>query len=183
MRQVVFMSIAGVIALSAAASGQSLADVARQEEERRKATDTQARVYTNEDLGKASQAAPVPRPAAAAKPEATPSKAEAGKAEGTDAAAGAPKAEANEHRDEKHWRERSRSYRERLDKLRADVSAIQSRVEALQAAAQTPAVLSDLRIAEKDLTKFKNQLGFIQKEWSQIEAKAREDKVPAAWLQ
>ena len=53
------MSITGVLALSAAAYGQSLADVARQEEERRKATSTQVRVYTNEDLGKASQPAPI----------------------------------------------------------------------------------------------------------------------------
>jgi hypothetical protein len=177
------MSMAGVLALEAAAYGQSLADVARQEEERRRATSTQVRVYTNEDLGKASQPAPIATTVAAAKPDATASKADAGKVESTEAAAEAPKAEVNEHRNEQHWRERSRSYRERLDKLRADVAAIQSQIDALQAAAQTPAVLSDLRIAEKDLIKFKNQMAFIQKEWSQIELLAREAKVPPAWLQ
>ncbi len=44
-------------------------------------------------------------------------------------------------------------------------------------------VLGEVRLAEKDLTKFKNQLSSIQKEWSQIEQKAREDKVPGTWLQ
>ena len=57
------------------------------------------------------------------------------------------------------------------------------RIEILRAGNQTPAVLGDIRVAEQDLIKFKNQLASLQKEWSQIEAKAREDKVPGTWLQ
>lgn len=185
MRQVVLMSLAGVFALSAAAYGQSLADVARQEEARRKALNTPtSRVYTNRDLAEATPPAPA-SPATAAKTEAADAKTEAGKAGTGDstATAEAPKAEANKYRDEKHWRDRALSYRTRLTKLRADVEAIQARVESLRAGGQTPGLLADLRLAEQDLTKFKNQLASIQKEWSQIEQKAREDKVPGTWLQ
>lgn len=185
MRHVVLMSVAGVFALSAAAYGQSLADVARQEEERRKALNTPtSRVYTNRDL---SEAPPAPPSAAtAAKPDAVDAKKEAVKAgtgDATAATAEAPKAEANKYRDEKHWRDRALSYRTRLTKLRADVEAIQARVESLRAGGQTPGLLADLRLAEQDLTRFKNQLASIQKEWSQIEQKAREDKIPGTWLQ
>jgi len=182
MRHVVLMSLAGVFALSAAAYGQSLADVARQEEERRKALNTPtSRVYTNRDLSEAP-----PSAATAAKPDAVDAKKEAvktGTGDATAATAEAPKAEANKYRDEKHWRDRALSYRTRLTKLRADVEAIQARVESLRAGGQTPGLLADLRLAEQDLTRFKNQLASIQKEWSQIEQKAREDKIPGTWLQ
>jgi hypothetical protein len=183
MHQVVLMSLVGVFMLSATAYGQSLADVARQEEERRRSLNTPAsRVYTNRDLGEAPQPAPVSA-ASAAKPEAAASKIAPEKAEGGEATAEAPKAEVNKFRDEKHWRDRTLAYRERLTKLRADVAAIQSRVETLRAADQTPSTLGELRLSEKDLIKFKNQLASIEKEWSQIEQKAREDKVPGTWLQ
>ena len=186
MRQIALMSLVGVFALSAATHGQSLADVARQEEERRKSLTTQGRVYTNEDLGENSQPAP-PVAVTAAKPDVAasktePIKAETGKGE-AEVGPEAPKAEANIHRDEKHWRGRAQQYRERLNKLRADVAAIQAKVETLRAAPQTSAVLGDIGVAEQDLMKFKNQLAFIDKEWSQIEQKAREDKIPGTWLQ
>jgi hypothetical protein len=193
MRRTAILFSLGLLANAAAAYSQSLADVARQEAERRKSVNSQARVYTNEDLG-----APAPAPAGApTAPSAGSTPAKKASAESDSAAKGAAtaggaeiepptekaKSEPNKFRDEQHWRERARSYRDKLDKLRSDVAAIQSRVESLRAGAQTPANASELKLAEQDLVKYKNQLGYIEKEWSGIEQKAREDNVPATWLQ
>ena len=70
------MAMAFVLVCAAAASAQSLADVARQEEERRKAIRTPGKVYTNDALrpepastGGAPAALPAP-PAQLAEPPA-----------------------------------------------------------------------------------------------------------------
>ena len=193
MRRTAILFSLGLLASAATVYSQSLADVARQEAERRKSVSSQARVYTNEDLG-----APAPAPAGtptAPSAGATPAKqasAESGSGAKTEAGAKGvenespvekAKSEPNKFRDEKQWRERAQQYRTRLEKLRSDVASIQSRVEGLRSANQTPAIASDLKLAEQDLVKYKNQLGYIEKEWAGIEQKAREDNVPATWLQ
>jgi hypothetical protein len=190
MQRAAVFVLVGVLANSVAAHSQSLADVARQEAERRKSIGSQARIYTNDDLGTPSPTPSTPAGAAekttstAAKPATgTEPKAQAAGEAGAPAPAEKPKPEPNPFRDEKHWRERSLQYRQRLEKLRADVAAIQSRVDELRATNQTPAVAADLKLAEQDLTKYRNQLRYIETEWAGIEQKAREANVPATWLQ
>ena len=192
MRRTAILFSLGLLANAAAVYSQSLADVARQEAERRKSVSSQARVYTNEDLGTPAPApSTVPpvsstaAPASKAPPESGSDNKVAAAAEGAEGEAAIEKAksEPNKFRDETHWRERARSYRDKLNKLRSDVAAIQSRVDELRAGPQTPANASDLRLAEQDLVKYKNQLGYIEKEWAGVEQKAREDKVPSTWLQ
>ena len=193
MRRTAILFSLGLLANAATVYGQSLADVARQEAERRKSVTSQARIYTNEDLG---TPAPAPSSATSASSAAAapnkPAPSESGSANKVAAPAeGAEnegpvekaKSEPNKFRDETHWRERARGYRDKLNKLRSDVAAIQSRVEELRGGPQTPANVSDLKLAEQDLVKYKNQLASIEKEWSQIEQMAREDKVPTTWLQ
>ena len=174
------------LALDVAADAQSLADVAKREEERRKSVKAVSRVYTNGDLPHSVPVVASP-PSAAAAADKTPSdesKTESGK--GATAAAGdvaaPPEPTVNVHRNEKHWRDRAQSYRDRLSELRADVAAVESRLETLRAAPQTPGVLSDIKLSEQDLGKFQAQLRFIEQEWSQIEKLARESGA-SAWIQ
>ena len=71
-------SLIAVLALTglwpAEARAQSLADVARKEEARRKTVKGEAKVYTNEDLVRRDGAAPLPAAAAAPAGATTPEK-------------------------------------------------------------------------------------------------------------
>lgn len=182
MRQLVVTCVL-MCALDAAAYGQSLANVAKQEEERRKTVSKTGRVYTNQDLPETSPAAPpqAASPAVTAKPEVAASMKEPGKSEAADEAK-QPEKTVNEHRDEKQWRERAQTYRTRLAKLRNDVANAEGRLETLRAAQQTPVVLSEIQMTDKDLRKFQSHLQAIETEWAQVEDKAREAGA-TAWIQ
>lgn len=177
-----------ILSATRATYAQSLAEVAKQEEERRKTIQTTGRVYTNKDVKEAP-------PAPASVPIATSAKPASDKAEQeaqvpsdvagttTEDTKTPPESNVNLHRDEKHWRERASNYRTRLNNVRSNVEAVESKIEALRAMDQTPSNRGEARLAEQDLVKFKNQLASLEKEWSRIEEQARLSKVPSSWLQ
>lgn len=127
---------AGVLTLGilspAIATCQSLADVARAEEARRKTTKKPSKVYTNDDLGRAS-AAPPP----AAVPAATqPAAATAGTPVSSAASKPAPGPKQGETaqasgKDEKYWRDRITSARSALQRSQAFLDALQSHINGL----------------------------------------------------
>ena len=98
-------------------AAQSLADVARAEEARRKAVKAPAKVYTNEDLGKGGKA-PVspPAPADTSKPGASGA---AGAAKTSPASTPAAQSEATAGKDEKYWRSRMTDARSALQRSQA----------------------------------------------------------------
>jgi hypothetical protein len=108
---------------------QSLADVARQESERRKTTPKgkTAKVYTNHDLKPVI--APVPADTAAAAPGTGGATATAPGA--GDAAKTPAEAKPVEVKDEAYWRKRSRDLTSKLEEDRILADALQSRVNAL----------------------------------------------------
>lgn len=181
-----------LIVLSAAvvkAGEQSLAEVAKAEESRRKAMGGKSRVYTNGDLKPTGDTPGSPATVPTAVPKASENAANGDKPQAsatneTQVTDEKPElVKPREKRDEKHWQERAQAIRSRLSQLRADVTAIQSRIEILSAAPQTPAIASETRQSQQDLNRFQSELRLIEVDWAQFEDRAREAKVPSAWLQ
>ena len=101
------MAAAGLLLVGVSASAQSLADVARQEQERRKTIATPARVYTDADVDKNA-----PLTTAAARPQAEPAAgAQTGDGKAADAAADKGK-DQGPPKDEAGWRSRVDQARE-----------------------------------------------------------------------
>ena len=177
-----------------AASAQSLADVARAEEARRKTAKTPAKVYTNDDLKPIGDSVAPPAPSAPV-PASKPGSGPAGDAKtGDPKAAEAKAAEAKKtqgagQRDEKFWRERITSARTSLARSKAFVEALQSQINGLYTEfvnmgdPAKRAVIEKKRleaIAEQD--RLKNDIDAQTKAITATEEEARREGVPAGWL-
>src|SRR6476659_413039 len=121
-----------ILGLSHAARAQSsLADLAKQEEQRRKSLPEPAKVYTNKDL---NAVRPSPPPAGGASP--AEAKAEKG---GDKTAAGADKdtakkdasKDAEPAKDKAYWAGRLKALQEALERNRTYAEAMQTRINAL----------------------------------------------------
>ena len=171
-----------VVMSAAGGSAQSLADIARQEEARRKAVTSSGKVYTNEALRPVppSEAAPAPassapEPPAASTPPPAPSAPE-------EAAPGeTPKTEAE-------WRKRVTATREALSRAQIFAEALQSRINVLSAdfvnrddPAQRNVVAADRQKALDELDRVKKEIQGHQKALTDIQEEARRAGVPAGW--
>ena len=178
-----------LVASATPLTAQSLADVARAEEARRKAVKGQAKVYTNETLrgadGGEPPAPPAPAPAAAAS---TP-------AAGAKPAAAAPGGKPDAPRsgegakDEKYWRDRLSTARDALSRSQTFAEALQSQINGLytefvnMSDPAQRAVIEQKRlaaIAEQD--RVKAEITKQTKALADIEDEARRANVPAGWL-
>lgn len=173
-----------LLAAATPLTAQSLADVARAEEARRKAVKGQVKVYTNDTLrsaegGEPSSAAPqqAPAPAAGAtgRPAAQP-----------DTKPTAPAADA---KDEKFWRDRVAGARDALKRSQTFADALQVQINGLYTEfvnmndpAQR-AVIEQKRlaaIAEQD--RVKADIAKQTKALADIEDEGRRANVPSGWL-
>jgi hypothetical protein len=182
------MAGAFVLVCAAAASAQSLADVARQEEERRKAVRSSGKVYTNDALrpepaspGTAAAAPPTPaaQPAAPAAPSADAPAAP--KPDAPTAAGGAPKTEAE-------WRKRVAAERDALSRAQTFAEALQTRINVLSAdfvnqddPVKREAVAGERQKALAELDRVKQEIQQHQKAMTTIQDEARRAGVPAGW--
>ena len=125
-----FLGITAVGLIAPPARGQSLADVARKEEERRKTIAAPAKVYTNKDLNPVPAGSPTASTPAPAKPAD-----EAAKAADGDGKASAPKtANADDKapvKDQKYWFGRLKALQDRLARDQDYADAMQTRINAL----------------------------------------------------
>jgi hypothetical protein len=175
-----------------------LGDVAKKEAERRKATPTPTKVYTNADvkarpITTATARADEPQKDAAAAGT-TPA------AAGTTAAAAAQQparaattpeaatAEA-ETRDEAWWRKRMTEIRDSLNRHRVLAEALQSRINALWAdftarddPAQRGVIEANRREALAELDRVKMEILRQQQAMADLEEEARRAGVPPGWL-
>jgi hypothetical protein len=176
------VAVAVALAVASAAAAQSLGDVARKEETRRKVVAGAGKIYTNESLrGGDGVAPPAPAPAPA---QAAPSPSAAqGKSGDKPAETPDPK------KDEAHWRGRMTAARAGLERARAFQEALQSQINALSAdftARHDPAqraVIGEKRqkaLAESD--RVKKEIADLEKEIRDIEEEARKAGVPPGWL-
>lgn len=185
-----FIGAVLLFAVAAPIAAQSLADVARAEEARRKSVKGQAKVYTNETLrgpDGSDPEPPAPPPAAApaaAAPETAGDKTAAAPGTKTPAPrAGEPV------RDEKYWRGRLAAARDALSRSQNFADALQSQINALYTEfvnMDDPIQRSLIEkkrlasIAEQD--RVKADVARQTKAISDIEDEARRANVPAGWL-
>jgi hypothetical protein len=163
---------------------QSLGDVSRQEEERRKDVKAPAKVYTNRDLG----TVPV-IPSDDTKPSRTDSTSAA-----SDKAADAPKDGAKGSKDEsakdqKYWSTRMKDLQAKLERDKVLADAMQSRINGLTAdfaarsdPAQRAVIDADRKRALSELDALQKSIKDDQKALADFDEEARRASVPAGWL-
>jgi hypothetical protein len=178
--------IAALAFCGAAASAQSLGDVAKQEEARRKSVKNPGKLYTNENLRPDTSSPPEP-----SAPTAPP----ADSAQTTPAApaATAPKegdkpAADDQKKDEKYWKDRLTEARTALDRSKTFADALQSRINALTAdftsrsdPAQRAVVERDRQKALAELDRVSQEIKDNTKAITDIQEEARKAGVPAGW--
>ena len=181
-----FLTTAVLLGAATPLVAQSLADVARAEEARRKAVRGQVKVYTNETLRGADGGEPPPPPPQA--PATTPAASATAKPatpQGTKPAA--PAADAT--KDEKFWRDRLAVARDALRRSQTFADALQSQITGLytefvnMSDPAQRAVIEQKRlaaIAEQD--RVKADIAKQTKALAGIEDEARRANVPAGWL-
>jgi len=163
------------------ARSQSLGDVSRKEEERRKDVKAPAKVYTNKDLGAPLQGGAPPD---STKPAASPSEAskEAAKA-------GDDKSKDTSARDQAYWSKRRKDLQEKLDRSRTQTDAMQSRINALTAdfasqddPVQRAGIERDRQRSISELGRLQQDIKDTQKALSDLDEEARKAGVPPGWL-
>jgi len=183
------LAVLSIPRISLAQTQPPLAEVARQEAERRKAAKGTQKVITTKDLPESARRAPAP--AAPAGTQAAPGAAGGDQAAAPDAkpagdAAAAPKTSTQ---DEATWRGRIQQVREGVRRNEAFAEALQSRINALTgdfASRDNPVqrakigedrqkALAELDRVRKDIQQGKQQIADIEEE-------ARKAGVPPGWL-
>ena len=191
------LAAAGVLmslAVLAPANGQSLAELARQEEARRKAISAPAKVYTNESIrtgtpatasARSAPSASGPAPASATS-SATIANAPVA-ASGPAKPAAAPAAE--EPKGEAYWKKRIQAERDALSRAQIFAEALQSRINALSAdfvarddPAQRSVIATDRQKALTELDRVKQEIAQHTKGIAAIQDEARRAGVPPGWL-
>ena len=183
----VFVGMANVPA------AQSLGDVAKKEEQRRKTVKSSGKVYTNDEL-KRDPTPSVPASASTgttSTPSAssTPSPAPASSGNNADRDDSANKDGSADKSDEKTWRKRITNARESLQRSQAFADALQSQLNALSTdfvnrddpiQRQQIAKQRDGVVAELD--RVKKEVAAQTKAISDIQEEARRANVPAGWV-
>jgi hypothetical protein len=179
MRPLLVFVLAGYV-LTGIAAAQSLGEVARREEARRKAVTSGGKVYTGDTLK--VEAPPAPSPTATPAPTAP-----------ENVAAAAPKpastAADDSKKDEKSWRQRISAERDALSRAELFAESLQSRINALTAdfAArddpyQRNQIGGDRQKALSELDRVRKEITQHTKTISDIQEEARKAGVPAGWV-
>jgi len=183
-----------MVALAVPVCAQSLGELAKKEQERRKAAPPAAKVYTNDDLKKIYVPGAVTAPTASDQPAKPGDKDAATKGEetakaGDDKAADKAADKPDPAKDEATWRARMAGARDSLSRLEAFRDALQSQINGLtadftarddpyqraQIADQRQKALAQLAQVGKDIDTAKKQIAGIEDE-------ARRANVPAGWI-
>ena len=178
LAQPLFMQVAA----GQSSGGQSLGDLARQEEARRKAVKAHAKVITNKDLGGVPEETPSPVPATAA-PKPADSDKDADKAKDPNAAAKDPV------KDPAYWAERRKGLQTELDRDQSYLSALQSQINALTTdfanrddPAQRGVIERERQKAVAEFNRLKKAIVTDRKAIVDFEEEARRAGVPPGWL-
>jgi hypothetical protein len=177
-----------LLSLPLAATAQSLADVSRAEEARRKTLSKPAKVYTNKDLHADSTAIPDSTNASPATPAAAAAPAEpASQVPSLNLPAG--KEDAEPAKDQAYWRARINAARAALDRSKIFQEALQSRINALTTdftnrddPAQRAQIELERQRSLAELGRVKREIEEQTKAIANIEEEARKAGVPPGWL-
>jgi DNA repair exonuclease SbcCD ATPase subunit len=164
---------------SAPVLGQTLADVAKKEEERRKTVKGSGKTYTNKDLGSLPAGTPPPPPAA--KPDAAAVKETEKPAE--------QEKEKEPTKDQAYWAGRMKELQTQVQRDQTYVDALQTRVNSLATdlvnrddPAQRGVLASERQKALGELDRLKKQIEATKKAIADLEDEARRANVPPGWL-
>ena len=191
------LSVAALVFIGMAnvAAAQSLGDVAKKEEQRRKTVKSSGKVYTNDELKRdptpsvpaSASTGTTSTPSASSTPAPAPAPAPSDK--NADKDDSADKDGSADKSDEKTWRKRIANARESLQRSQAFADALQSQLNALS----TDFVNRDdpiqrQQIANKrdgvvaELDRVKKEVAAQTKAISDIQEEARRAGVPAGWV-
>lgn len=184
-----FLAITAVIlGFAALASAQTptnkpLADVAKDEESRRKGVRRPAKVYTNDSLVADISRGVAPPPSTAA-PDAKP-----GNASPANTTPGAPNAAAGAAKDQAYWSARMAAARAAVERTQILADSLQSRINALTTdyvnrddPAQRAKIEGDRKAALAELERTRKDLADQRKAITTIEDEARRAGAPNGWL-
>jgi hypothetical protein len=165
----------------APALAQSLAEIAKKEEARRKDVKSAGKVYTNTDLRRDITASTPPANATPAQPAPSTQVPQLNLPAG--------KVEDEEKKDEKYWRDRITAARATLERSRIFAEALQSRINALSTDfvnRDDPAQRAQLELerqrATAELDRVRKEMAEHTKAIAGIEEEARRAGVPPGWL-
>lgn len=192
MKRLLSLAIAAVLSAPPVLVGQSLADVARAEEARRKNVKKAARVYTNDDLKPDFTVPHTSMPAPATDSVHPPGPAE-GKAGSSPEASPAPETQTkpapSPAQDEAFWRKRMAAARADLQRTEMFAEALQSGINALTTdfvsrddPAQRGTIEQDRQKALSELERVGKDREKQIKAIADIEEEARKAGVPPGWL-
>jgi len=184
-------TIAAVLLFAATLEAQSLAELARKEEERRKNIAEAAKVYTNKDLNAAPAPSTPPPAATPAKPAADVAK-DAGREKDTKDAKVATEKDANGKeivKDKAYWAGRLKALQDQLNQNQTYAEAIQTRVNSLTTdfvnrddPAQRAVIERDRQKALAELARLNQTIVDGKKAIANLEEEARRAGVPPGWL-
>ena len=183
-------SAAAVILMAvtaSAAAAQSLGEVARQEEARRKAIRSTGKVYTNESLGtEGAPAAPATPPASA---PSTPSTSNAPPSAAAGAAPAPGASTSSDPKTEADWRKRIGDERDALARAEVFADALQTKLNALATdfvntddPIKRNGVAADRDRSLAELDRVKQEILQHQKAIIDVQDAARRAGVPAGWV-
>jgi hypothetical protein len=180
--------VAGVLLAGAAVpvhAQQSLADVAKKEEQRRRHVKS-GKVYTNTDLSPTKESSPAAGAASSAAGDASSTAAPAKDATDKDTSAADTK---GDEQGEPYWSKRMAALRETLQRDQVYADALQSRINALTTdfvnrddPAQRAQIGKQREAAVNELGRLKKQIEEDRKAISDAEEEARKSGIPAGWL-
>ena len=190
------IALLGLIVAAAPTVGQSLADVARKEADRRKTVKEGGKVYTNKDLPNvpppASSAPATPTVAAPDQDKPAQSEKAAQTAEPAGQEAGGKdtdKLGSTKPKDREYWGKRMKELRDHLDRDQTLADALQSRINALTTdfvnrddPAKRAQVGTDRDKALAELDRLKKQIVDDKRAIADSEEEARRSGVPPGWL-
>ena len=190
MKRFIAITAVVIVGFAALASAQStttkpLADVAKDEEARRKSVRKPARVYTNNSLRSDISVGVAAAPTAPASTD-QPANASPSNTSPTAPGANAPAAAA---KDQAYWSGRMQAARTAMDRTQIFADSLQSRINALTTEfvnrddpAQRAKLEGDRKAALAELERVKQELEDQRKAIAAIEDEARRANVPSGWL-
>jgi hypothetical protein len=184
--------LSGASAFAPQARAQSLADVAKKEEERRKSVAAPAKVYTNKDLNPVPASSPPP-PAPAKAGDGAAKDKDKDKEADTDAKGKGSKApdpgDKTVVKDQAYWAGRYKGLQDALLRDQNYADAMQTRINSLNAdfvnrddPAQRAVIERDRQKALAELGRLKQSVLDTKKSIADLEEEARRAGVPPGWM-
>jgi hypothetical protein len=172
-----YLVIIVALVLRTSVSAQSLADVAKAEETRRKSVNATTKVYTNENLGQPAAVNPAPAASTGANPAAKPADADK------------PDEKLDPVKTQAHWKERATTIQQSLSRNRLLLDALQSQVNSLNAEfvntddpGHRDLLQARVQRASGELQRVQQDIEKQTKAAADLQEEARKAGIPPGWV-